>query len=196
MSYEAKDLRQHRNSMAMNPIRSYLTIESYDGHNIIEKHAERLYVRDLIQNNLKYNIPNIQKKYNRMIITRLKWMMFIHLQTILTDCKQKLDNKKKLTERIIIEKKGFRHINDILDTSNISDTRYCPNCGPERVAQVILTSRYKGKLGEHSEKKGKIMPICKCVTNFNIPIAPEGGLKPIAVLTGNKMRKLLDYKYI
>jgi len=30
-----------------------------------------------IQNNLKYNIPNIQEKYNRMINPSLKWVHLI-----------------------------------------------------------------------------------------------------------------------
>ncbi|KAL6598119.1 hypothetical protein U3516DRAFT_763868 [Neocallimastix sp. 'constans'] len=34
----------------------------------------RLYVSDFIRNNLKYNnIPNIQRKYNRMVIPIVKW---------------------------------------------------------------------------------------------------------------------------
>ncbi|KAG4084291.1 hypothetical protein H8356DRAFT_1325548 [Neocallimastix lanati (nom. inval.)] len=36
--------------------------------------SQRQYVSDFIQNNLKYNnIPNIQRKYNRMVIPIMKW---------------------------------------------------------------------------------------------------------------------------
>ncbi|KAG4094625.1 hypothetical protein H8356DRAFT_1360507 [Neocallimastix lanati (nom. inval.)] len=42
------------------------------------------YMSEIIQKILKYNIPNVHGKYNRM--------MFIHLQTILIDCKDEPNN--------------------------------------------------------------------------------------------------------
>ncbi|KAG4088719.1 hypothetical protein H8356DRAFT_1361687 [Neocallimastix lanati (nom. inval.)] len=60
----------------------------------------RLYVKDPIQNNLKYNIPNIQGKYNRMVIPSVKW--------------------EHPNNHSIIKPSMKYHTNNVLDISNIN----------------------------------------------------------------------------
>ncbi|KAG4086772.1 hypothetical protein H8356DRAFT_1359881 [Neocallimastix lanati (nom. inval.)] len=44
----------------------------------------RRHIRDLIQNNLKHNILNIQGKYNRMVIPSVKWIHSNNISIIKT----------------------------------------------------------------------------------------------------------------
>ncbi|KAG4099680.1 hypothetical protein H8356DRAFT_1330309 [Neocallimastix lanati (nom. inval.)] len=88
-------------------------------YNTIDK-MKRLYVRDPIQNNLKYNIPNIQGKYNRIIISRVhsgnnKLWIFGENYDLLSRYSHKLR-----WYNITLQEKGFHHINDVLDASNIN----------------------------------------------------------------------------
>jgi len=48
---------------------------------------KEIYISDFIQNNLKHNIPNIQCKYNRIIIPRMKWIHSINSNIIKSNVK-------------------------------------------------------------------------------------------------------------
>ncbi|KAG4099103.1 hypothetical protein H8356DRAFT_1329872 [Neocallimastix lanati (nom. inval.)] len=65
---------------------------------------KRLYVRDSIQNNLKYNIQNIQGKYNRMVHSN-------NNSNIKPSVKWRYSHKLRWYN-ITLQEKGFHHIND------------------------------------------------------------------------------------
>ncbi|KAG4089237.1 hypothetical protein H8356DRAFT_1344442 [Neocallimastix lanati (nom. inval.)] len=82
------------------------------------KESTLLYVRDPIQNNLKYNNSNIEGKDIRMDIPRMKWVL--NREKI----NKTLVYKKKLTEILndgIVSSFKRKISRDVLDTSNIID---------------------------------------------------------------------------
>ncbi|KAG4107719.1 hypothetical protein H8356DRAFT_1333237 [Neocallimastix lanati (nom. inval.)] len=100
------------------------------------KIEETPYIGDPIQNNLKYNIPNILGKYNRMVIPSMKWKKKLTPQDY--DLSTKIYKSYYLSSKWIInvsdryshklrwynitlQEKGFPiNISDVLDTSNIN----------------------------------------------------------------------------